>query len=166
MLIVFQIPSGSSSDITQIISSKREALKNFKIGSKRSDILKLHKNESWLENQKKGEFIDVFYIAHKQFRFPLIAHFYQNNLSDYWITWPSYFLHDTLHKELVDIFGKQNIFFHKKDHSVYIWNNQEYLIRYEATCTITCFPLYLSVKTTKIVDKKYQSLVDQLKLNK
>lgn len=130
-----------------------------------SDILKLHKGSLWFAKEKKGEFIYIFYIAHREFRFPLIAHFFNTQLADYWITWPSYFLHDVLFKELRDILGPQQEYFHQKDHSVYLWKTSEYEMRYEASCTITCFPLYLSVTTTKITDKKYKPLTKQLQLN-
>lgn len=154
-----------SSEIAKIISSKTECLENFKIGVNLSDILKKYQGTLWKANEKRGEYIYVFNIADQQFSFPLIAHFYNRQLMDYWIRWPVYFLHDAIHKQLIDVFGKQQKYFHQKDHSVYLWETKDFSIRYEASCTITCFPIYLSMTTTKVMEKKYKPLTKQLQLD-
>ncbi|MDA8792669.1 hypothetical protein N9N67_05455 [Bacteriovoracaceae bacterium] len=67
------------------------------------------------------------------------------------IHFPSYFLHDDLLARLQKSYGKQNQFKNKDQHSVYIWKNAKQLrIIYEAGCSITCFPIFLSMKKINI----------------
>jgi hypothetical protein len=73
---------------------------------------------------------------------------------------PPYFLHDVFHQSLINKFKKQDKYFNENEHSVYQWNLDQFTITYEATCTITCFPLYLLIEKNDGAEKSFKSLFD------
>lgn len=85
----------------------------------------------------------------------------KNEVIDFYAKLPSYFLHDVFFQSLITRYGKQTSYKMKDEHAVYIWELKDLLITYSATCTITCFPLYLSIASQQ---HKKKSLLNQLKL--
>jgi len=60
---------------------------------------------------------------------------------------PTYFLHDSFYQSLINRFQKPSKYHLKSEQASYEWE-KPYFIHYEATCTITCFPIFLLVSKT------------------
>ncbi len=80
-----------------------------------------------------------------------------NTIIDTFVRLPSYFSHNKFHKLLIKKYGKQGEYFNKGKTSIYIWNKDNLKITYRGSCTITCFPDYLSVTL-----KTKKSILDEL----
>jgi hypothetical protein len=78
-------------------------------------------------------------------------------ITEVFISFPSYFLHDTFLQSLHNRWKKQNQYVHDplQESAMYFWNNidEKWAAIYDAHCTITCFPRYLSVRS-KAIDLK------------
>ena len=59
---------------------------------------------------------------------------------------PSYFLHDIFHHSLIKRWGSQQTYKRVDEEAFYEWKSEQYVMNYGASCTITCFPTYFSVK--------------------
>ena|SRR5690554_1475123 len=99
-------------------------------------------------------------IRAERYLIPIFITLEKNKIIDFYAKLPSYFLHDVFFQSLINRFGKQDSYKMKDEHAVYRWDQKELLIHYSATCTITCFPLYLSIASQQHKDK---SLLNQLK---
>ena len=86
-----------------------------------------------------------FYVKHLRYQFSVMVQIQENKVVDFLATLPSYFLHDVFHQSLINRYGKQNRYFHQETSAVYLWKNKNGIdFIYRATCTITCFPIYLA----------------------
>jgi len=90
----------------------------------------------------------------KTFQYPIFLETIPMNgkdiISGYSLTFPSYFMHDFIHQELIQKFGQQTFYKRINNSGIYIWRNfklqnTELKITYEANCSITCFPVFLSI---------------------
>lgn len=124
---------------------------NYDFSLKKLDIFKPGSNKKEIEKKyKKGDKIDdtttKYYVEHLRYKFPIFVQYEGEKVSDYFAKLPSYFLHDVFHQSLINKIGKQNKYLKQNQNALYIWNNKDgnkYV--YAATCTITCFPIYLAV---------------------
>lgn len=88
-----------------------------------------------------------FEISHIRYRFPIIVQVYDRKIVDFFAPLPSYFLHDTFHQSLINRYGKQDTYIRKEKQAYYEWNNRPGPIHsYAGACSITCFPIYYSVR--------------------
>lgn len=87
-----------------------------------------------------------FNVKHLRYQFPVFVQVDdKNNFLEFFARLPSYFLHDLFHQSLINRFQKQDHYLHKNGTSIYKWNNKKEMnLTYSATCTITCFPIFLS----------------------
>lgn len=136
------------------VLSKKEgfSLDTFKELSPNSSLLaiqkKFGKGEIIFDKGKSQTY--KFSIIHKQYRFPVFITFFKEVSLSLFAKLPSYFLHDTFHRELIQRYGKQNSYSKKDNAAVYSWNlNSGIRIDYQGSCTITCFPVYFQMYTTK-----------------
>lgn len=99
-------------------------------------------------------------IKKERYLIPFFITVEENKIIDFYGKLPSYFLHDVFFQSLITRFGKQTSYKMKDEHAVYTWELKDLAITYSATCTITCFPIFLSIASQQ--DKK-KSLLHQLK---
>lgn len=87
-----------------------------------------------------------YLIKHELYVFPIWVLTSDEIILSMYTRLPSYFLHDVFHQSLINRYGKQDLYFKKEEHAVYTWKNAKgFRLVYEGACTITCFPIYLSV---------------------
>ncbi|MBF0359891.1 MAG: hypothetical protein HQK49_02715 [Oligoflexia bacterium] len=115
------------------------------------------------------------YLKHKTFRFPIFFQVSsqsqsqsqsQEKIIDFFVSLPSYFLHDPFLQDLQKELGNQNKYSNYNGSALYIWDeskldkNTKFI--YSSTCTITCFPLYFSgtSKDPQLKPAKAPSLID------
>ena len=107
-------------------------------------------NEAHRKNQtfsKAGFKTYKIYIEHIRYKFPLFVQVKGDTITDFFARLPAYFLHDIFHQSLINRIGKQDIYKKVEEQAVYIWKNKKGLSHiYSGGCTITCFPIYYSVK--------------------
>lgn len=134
-------------------------LENFAPGVK-LDSLKEKYGKGLLINKSKGNNVLKFTIFHTRFHFPLLLQALNNEILDYFCRLPSYFIHDIFLKSLVEKYGKQDAYRKNGEEAIYYWRNENgNEIFYMASCSITCFPNYLSV-SKKSLGKK--SLINSM----
>ncbi len=92
--------------------------------------------------------IQLYRLQIKQLRyvFSIFVGVKENIIVDFYATLPTYFLHDVFHQSLINRFQKQDEYQLINGTALYTWkkNPQKKMI-YSATCTITCFPIFLTV---------------------
>lgn len=87
-----------------------------------------------------------FQLTHVRYNFPIYLQTNGDKSIGFYATLPSYFSHDLFHQALINRFGKQDHYFKKENHAVYVWNNKDgNKIIYSGGCTIICFPVYLTI---------------------
>lgn len=88
-----------------------------------------------------------FYVEHIRYKFPIFVQFQKGVVTDFYARLPQYFLHDIFHQSLINRIGTQDVYKKVDEHAVYVWKNKDGLRHsYSGACTITCFPLYYSVR--------------------
>lgn len=87
-----------------------------------------------------------FMVAQIRYVFPIVVQESKGKVIDMHARLPSYFLHDIFHHSLIKRWGKQQAYKRVDEEAFYEWKNDERTMSYGASCTITCFPTYLSVK--------------------
>ncbi|MBF0314550.1 MAG: hypothetical protein HQK50_12140 [Oligoflexia bacterium] len=122
---------------------------------------------------KGGHSIYAFELSHSTFKFTLLVQVEEKKqrVTDFFMPLPSYFSHDVFFSDLVKLFKKQKEYFRIEESAIYIWKDDSKQIIYSATCTILCFPLYLSVAfpvttvaTEEGEENSYKSIHDQMVL--
>lgn len=86
-----------------------------------------------------------FQVAQLRYHFPVVVQAEKGKVLDMHATMPSYFLHDVFHQSLINRWGKQQKYKRVDEEAFYEWVDPERIMRYGASCTITCFPIYFSV---------------------
>lgn len=125
------------------------ALRVFYPGSPLQGIMKRYGKGENLGRQQDTRLMR-FYVQHLRYRFSVIVQIKGDKVFDFFATLPSYFIHDVFHQSLINRFGKQNRYFQQENSAVYIWKNKKGVdFIYRATCTITCFPVYLAGRPSK-----------------
>lgn len=99
-------------------------------------------------------------IKKERYIIPIFITLQNNKVIDFYAKLPIYFLHDIFLQSLVNRFGKQTSYKMKDEHAVYQWELKDLSITYSATCTITCFPIFISIASQQ---NKKKSLLNQLK---
>ncbi len=125
-----------------------EALDVFMPGKSLEDIEKSYgKGELYTD----GEFAQIkFYVAHLRYKFPVFVQIKDKKSVGFFARLPQYFSHDLFHQSLINRYQKQDEYLKKEEQAVYLWKKEAGLKRiYSGACTITCFPLYYAVESTK-----------------
>ncbi len=106
-----------------------------------------------------------FQVAHLRYRFPVVVQAQAGKILDMHARLPSYFLHDVFHQSLIKRWGKQQTYKRVDEEAFYEWTDADKSMQYGASCTITCFPVYLSVAPApgKVLGG-FISLRDQLRV--
>lgn len=138
-----------------------EDLDIFDIGTPLSKIKEKYGNGELL-TQSNGNQVYKYFIHHLHYKFPILVQISKEEVSDYFCHLPSYFLHDIFLNSLVKKYGKQNRYRLKNEEAIYLWEKGDKKIVYMASCTITCFPVYLSVTKKSEEGKKDQSLLQSM----
>ncbi|MCY4523554.1 MAG: hypothetical protein OXB84_02320 [Halobacteriovoraceae bacterium] len=104
-----------------------------------------------------------FSVKHMRYNFHVMVQVKNNKVIDFFASLPSYFLHDVFHQSLINRFGKQTRYFHQENSAVYLWKNKRGMdFIYRATCTITCFPIFLAGRSSK--KNPSSSFIEQITL--
>lgn len=116
---------------------------------------------------KKGFKTYKIYIAHIRYKFPLFVQTKDNVITDFFARLPAYFLHDIFHQSLINRLGNQDVYKKVEEQAIYVWKNKNKLRHfYSGGCSITCFPIYYSVKTNEENwGKNFEPLIQKLGKN-
>ncbi|MEC7277450.1 MAG: hypothetical protein VXV96_14115 [Bdellovibrionota bacterium] len=126
-----------------------DTLKDFYPGKTLGKIKTKYKNVT-LEFDKGASKIYKTYITHIRYKFPIYFRIFEDKTVSLFARLPSYFLHDVFHQSLINRYQKQDEYNKVGNTAVYIWKDKENLkLTYQGQCTITCFPMYLSVEMVK-----------------
>lgn len=90
-----------------------------------------------------------FWVAQIRYKFPVIVQVENGKVLDMFAKLPSYFLHDIFHQSLIKRWGQQKIYKRVDEEAYYRWEDDEKIMHYSASCTITCFPIYFTVAPAK-----------------
>lgn len=91
-----------------------------------------------------------FMVAQIRYVFPVVVQIAGGKIIDMHARLPSYFLHDVFHHSLIKRWGPQQHYMRVDEEAYYEWKNEERVMSYGASCTITCFPMYLSVRPGQV----------------
>ncbi len=106
--------------------------------------------------QKKSDIHNIWvaYWQFDTFKYPLFVQEVNNEIEDFFLTFPSFMLHDKIHQALINKWGKQDFFQQHNLSAIYSWKNikgtSTLAAIYEANCSITCFPVALSMQKLKL----------------
>jgi hypothetical protein len=145
---------------------KLDDLNIFKPGKALTELEKKHGKGEEIKNNGLVK-VYRFKVKHQAYNFPVIVQAKEGKILDFYATLPRYFLHDVFHQSIINRIGKQDQYFNKDEHSIYIWNNKENFRHvYSAACTITCFPIFYSVALTKEQwPPGYKPYINELRVN-
>lgn len=122
-----------------------EAFTPFMPGASAPELIKLKGNGETIGKEGKN-IIRRYLIKHELYIFPIWVLTSEEKVLSMYTRLPSYFLHDVFHQSLINRYGKQDYYKNRDEHAIYHWKNAKgFKITYEGACTITCFPIYLSV---------------------
>jgi hypothetical protein len=163
----------SSAQENKVIKYQLSELSSFKIGQ---SLTKLKLELSTL-NFKKIKTNDDYHLYKVYFplgktlwRSTVYLQIKNDVLIDLLVSFPSDFQHDLIHIELRAMLGTEKEFFKRNQSSLYLWENQEKIIHlYEATCTLTCFPVYWATwdqnQKDKLKEEGYKTILESLNLS-
>jgi len=108
-----------------------------------------------------------FYVSQLRYKFPVLVQVFQGKVTDFYARLPSYFLHDVFHQSLINRFGKQDSYQKIEETAVYTWKNKEGAkVIYYGICTITCFPMAMTMVTLSPPNdlSNFKSILENLKI--
>ena len=90
-------------------------------------------------------------LVHARYNFPIYVQVKKGVILDFYARFPTYFIHDKFHQSLIDKFGKQTKYYKQENNALYEWKNSNGMrVLYSGSCTITCYPVYLTyIQVTK-----------------
>lgn len=94
----------------------------------------------------------VSFWQYQNYRYPLFVQTNKEEIEDFYLAFPSFMLHDKIHQHLIAIWGQQQFYERAIFSAIYSWkniNNGKFAAVYEANCSITCFPVSLSMQKIK-----------------
>lgn len=96
---------------------------------------------------REGEMETIkFMVSQIRYKFPVLVQIREGKVQDFFARLPSYFLHDLFFQSLVNRYGKQKSYKRVGEEAFYVWERDGLVHVYSAACTITCFPIFYSVK--------------------
>lgn len=135
----------------------------FMPGQSLNNIEKQYKNKELVF--KDDQYLTYkFYIEHIRYKFFILVQFQKGIVTDFHARLPQYFLHDIFHQSLIKKIGTQDIYKKKEEQAIYIWNNKNNMKHiYTGACTITCFPIYYSVRgLNQKATGEFKTILDRL----
>jgi hypothetical protein len=86
-----------------------------------------------------------YYLTQIRYKFPIFIQVTKGKILDFYATLPSYFSHDLYLQSIINRNGKNDQYINSNGSSLYTWNNKpDFSLRYQGSCTITCFPVYFT----------------------
>lgn len=92
----------------------------------------------------------LVYIDYRRYKFPVYIQVKDKLITDFYAKLPQYFLHNIFHFSLIKKWGMQTSYKKVEEQAVYIWKKDDITIIYSGACTITCFPVYLTIMKSDI----------------
>lgn len=121
-----------------------QMLEQFMPGTSLEDVEKTYGKGKVISKTDEIEAYS-YEVEHLRYKFSVVVQFYQKKILDFYAPLPSYFLHNIFHQSLINKYGMQEKYINRNNHGLYVWETKaEHKIYYMGTCTITCFPVYLS----------------------
>lgn len=139
-----------------------DQLEVFKPGNDIKKAIEKYGDAQVLDEQAETKTLR-FYVAHIRYKFGVLVRIKEDKIIDFHARLPGYFLHDVFHQSLINRYGNQNFYRLINGTAIYQWNNKKgvnYL--YSGTCTITCFPIYLSAYPADEPYPGYKPLYEEL----
>jgi len=137
-----------------------EMLESFMPNNSFQELEKKYSPAETLPSEN-GIITKKFLLKHERFSFPVYAQHLDGKIIDFYAKLPSYFSHDRFLTDLQKKWGKQQHYKKQGEEAVYVWVNNETEFIYQASCTITCFPVFLTgmkrVNKQDALFKKLQS---------
>lgn len=126
-----------------------DELEPFLPGKNLQDLPKMY-GKGDLVNKKGQLYTYRFTLFSKRFNLPLYIQVHQQIILDLFLSFPSFFMHRTLHQLLIKKWGKQGQYTLKENSAYYLWEvEKRWRVRYSAACTFSCYPLFLAVETVE-----------------
>ena len=139
-----------------------EQLQDFYPGKNLTELRQKLGNGEKLKTVGETELYRYF-VDYYRYKFPVVVQVDKEKVLDMLATMPSYFLHDIFHQGLINKWGKQSIYKRHREEAYYQWNEiPDFDIAYSASCTITCFPIFLSLSIK--ASRAPSGFVTQLKM--
>ncbi len=131
-----------------------DSLQDFTIGNAFNNELK-EKSEVLLFDKKSNITLYFLPIRTKSFHLNVTYQLQGDILLDFFVSFPSYLLHDEVFTSLWGRYGKQDEYLLNDATAVYRWHKKanENMV-YVASCSITCFPVYWTVFDSNRFDAK------------
>ena len=118
----------------------------FMPGQSKAEIEKIYKDGELTFNSS-GFQTYKYFVEHIRYKFPIFVQYFDNKVTDFHARLPAYFLHDIFHQSLINRLGPQDKYRKVEEQAVYIWKNKKNFRHvYSGGCSITCFPIYYSVR--------------------
>lgn len=138
---------------------KLDTLLLFTPGNLKTDVEKNFKNGKVIRND--DDILLVRYeVSHTHYKFPVFVQYKNDIIHDMSASLPQYFLHDVFHQSLINRFKKQDKYKRVDEEAVYEWSDVKGVkMTYGASCTITCFPVFLNME---IKDLKIETIQEKL----
>ena len=134
-----------------------DSLSSFLPGGSLKKLKEVHGDGEVIK--KTGEKLTLKYnIAQLRYKFPVLVVVENGKVLDFYATLPTYFVHDLFHQSLINRYKKQNLFRKYEGTSLYMWKTDKLILTYAATCTITCFPLYLTGSDPAVTESLQQMI--------
>lgn len=140
IFVIFQSSSLNAKTQRYNYDFMSEVIKNFRTLSL-SDLEKKYPKKEVIFEDKKSSIIKFSLKVSGHF-FPVFIQTQNKEKSDFYISLPTYFLHDPFLEVLKKDAGKESSFLTKETSALYIWENTNSKKVYNSDCTITCFPVY------------------------
>lgn len=109
--------------------------------------------ESSLNYKEGSSTVEMFKVKADFYHLTVFIQHQSGIIQDTYIKLPSYFLHDVFHQSLINRYQKQQEYYLEDEHAIYRWSNAKLEMTYSSTCTITCFPIYLSLTNSSFKQK-------------
>ncbi|MCB9092583.1 MAG: hypothetical protein H6620_08500 [Halobacteriovoraceae bacterium] len=124
-----------------------------------SEIEKLHKERLQLIKDEQEIKLYKVLIQDRRYTFSLFFHTSKGKILDFYTRLPNYFLHDVFHQSLINRYGKQKEYKLTNGVALYQWEVDNLKILYSGTCSMTCFPIFLTVYKMKYPEPELGSFV-------
>lgn len=133
----------------------------FAPGQPLEKIKEKYKDIDVIKESGEEQIIKI-YVAQTRYKYPVYIQLKNNTSIGYYAKLPTYFLHDIFHQSLINRYGKQDSYKKQESEAIYIWKNANgNMIVYNGACTITCFPVYLSVMKKPKKEEATKPLLQQ-----
>lgn len=143
-------------------SSTIKSLQIFYPGQSIKDIEKI-RGKGEIYSKRGEELVYQYKIDYFGYDFPILIQVKEGVVLGLWASLPTYFVHDIFHKQLIEMYGKQDHYFKKENSALYLWRDEDgNSVMYSGQCTLTCFSSYIFVVNNKL-PKERRTLLKQFR---